>query len=255
MFESQIFMDGEEWRPDECSRCSCVMGNILCDADCTDPQCAKSDRCIATTSSSADMVGVPSLVVTEHQPLPPHQSMMSLKGPPPGPRGERGEPGMPGLPGVPGVDGQRGNPGSQGPKGEQGPPGAPGKNGRDGHPGARGDPGLPGPQGLKGDRGLPGMPGPRGVPGPVAPVIPAICRVACSPQLAHDCSLFSLCKVLCPAEARRVLIAHSVSPYWTTGSKGALDHYWTGGNSLQVVPTYHQSGTTTTVSKVIKPTY
>src|SRR5688572_17932278 len=81
VFENQIFMDGEEWRPDTCTRCSCVMGNVLCDAECTDLLC-KSEKCLSGAPTGAALL----------IPAPP-QPIAMLKGPPPGPRGERGEPG------------------------------------------------------------------------------------------------------------------------------------------------------------------
>lgn len=33
VFESDLYEDGEEWSPDSCTTCKCLLGNTVCDTE------------------------------------------------------------------------------------------------------------------------------------------------------------------------------------------------------------------------------
>ncbi|GIY82864.1 VWFC domain-containing protein [Caerostris darwini] len=182
-YDDEFYENGEEWSPDSCTTCKCVLGNTICDTEeCPEIECKTQKYiplgkccpiCVEEDESQQPEETVlppdpqPSGEIPR-EPLEPNYPLVPIPG-------RRGEPGEPGTPGHPGERGEAGEPGSHGTPGRPGPPGPSGDlsswfQGLASQQGIGGDKG-PGPDAFQFMQAQVGPVGPRGSPGPPGPSV------------------------------------------------------------------------------------
>nr|XP_037280013.1 collagen alpha-1(I) chain-like [Rhipicephalus microplus] len=109
LFDGTTYADGDEWQPDPCTTCKCLLGNSVCDSEqcprleCRDQYVPLGQCCPVCTGDSREVLQPvtedpetpePTHGAASPEPLPyPEYPVF------PGPRGPPGEHGSPGRPG------------------------------------------------------------------------------------------------------------------------------------------------------------
>ncbi|CAN7940236.1 unnamed protein product, partial [Ixodes pacificus] len=122
------YSDGDEWHPDPCTTCKCLLGSTICDTeecrevDCKTNQYIPLGKCCPVCPGECHPPRAASLSPS-YAPMspevPPEYPVITV----PGPRGSPGDHGTPGRPGDRGVPGEPGGHGVPGTPGLPGPPG------------------------------------------------------------------------------------------------------------------------------------